>query len=195
MTQPHGSAQMVPYETPEILLHCSSCDAKFATYELTQAHEESGECRLDASSVVLGRTLCRMSHAYGTKAAHKTVFRVVAAPDPKARRKAEREGYAIEPAAGGPRTRISIHGLIKPLPGDERFADVTPAVRLVCGHVVTANSARFGSEVVAGKTRLVVLKGHATGEVDITLLGGYQGRSWSKVARNLLSDPLPREEV
>lgn len=121
----------------------------------------------------------RLHEYVGSKAAQKLIYRVSALPDPRARRKAEREGYGFTPITGGPQTRVNEGWMLVPASAaDKALADRTvPAETFYPGMVVTC--ARLTG--ATADERLVVLDVARDGSVQITKLGGMEGRSWSKI--------------
>ncbi len=130
--------------------------------------------------------LVRLHEDAGTKAQRAIVWRVVALPDPAAKRKADREHYGIEPVTGGAKIRAGAE-LLDPLTAAEaaRYATVKPAQRLVVGTVVvpTTNNIIRGADMF---TRLVVIDEKADGTVKLARLGGDDGRYWTGIPVGLL---------
>lgn len=130
--------------------------------------------------------IVRLHEHVGSQKARKLIYRVVALPDPKARRKAEREAYGIEPIAGGPRTRAEAWMLVPASDADKAVAARTPRVTtdFVPGMVVTTSAGLKGADAGA---RLVILDITREGKAKVTLLGGMGGSSWSGLPLSTLT--------
>ena len=128
----------------------------------------------------------RLHEYVGSKKAQALIYRVVELPDPKARRKAERECYAIEPITGGPRTRAENWCLVPGSDADKAVAARTPRIteRFYPGNIVHISARIKGAEANA---RFVILSIARDGTVTVTLEGGNDGVSWSPIPVALLT--------
>lgn len=121
--------------------------------------------------------IVRLHEYVGSAKARTLIYRVVALPDPKAKKKAVREGYGIEPISGGPRTYAEPWMLVPGSDRDKAVAAATPRVteKFYAGEVVTTSSRLTGID--AG-TRLVILDMGRDGTAKVTVLGGLAGKFW-----------------
>jgi hypothetical protein len=175
MTQPQNAAQV---ET--VGFDCMDCGVRLA--EGGGYNGDTHGCRVETAKV---GDVVRMSHMYATRALQKVVFRVTALPNPKATRKAEREGYQITPITGGRPTRIDLGGLLTPSAADLALANRTsPVEPLGVGNVVVAVTARL-TGVTVETDLLSVVKANPDGTVSLTRLG-VGGGTWSKIPANLV---------
>lgn len=141
----------------------------------TLTHPNAAEHELGA--------IVRLEEYVGSKSKQSIVYRITSVPDPKARKKAERECYGAEPITGG--RGIFAYGwmLVPGSAADKAKADATPRVETPrLGWVVETTCRLRGFR---SGSRLVVI-GIKDDKASIAVLDG-DGQYWPSVPISTLT--------